>query len=211
MKQIEISIYRSLQPGGIKGRYGVPTVIPELTAHVPESRVVDLVNNQVLFHSVYGGFRDELSDSIIEFAKQNGATVGFKTTTKTVNGKTVEVIDESDEEFTRRMVAEGVISVAWLSTRLQELCDDPENAYELYLKSPERKPRAPKHLPKDLQAYIDSVAATGKLAELATKVSALVGRTLDPNDPVALGWAMKEHRDAALAKANADLLALAGK
>jgi hypothetical protein len=213
MAKFEIAVYKSLQPGGIKATYDVTDNLEADIAAAGADRVHRVFVKDLIYHSVLTSLRNELSEAVEEFAKANGTAFEWLTEKRTVNGKETTVIIEDNEDYVRRAVARGIVNIEWLQTKLQDLADDAENAFALFAKEPERKPRAPKKLPKDIQLAVEQYTTEGLLDNVAAALSAKLGRTVEAS-PEAVGWAIKEHKDkiaaAAAAQAAADLKSLIG-
>ena len=219
MSKFNIAIYKALTTGGLQGSYEVPGTLVEFvtaatvpaTATTPaisgEDKILRIATQNVIYHSVLGAIRGELSDAILDKSKADGREFPMLTEKRKTGaeGKEVDVIVESDEDYAKRAVASEVVSVEWLKNELQSLLDNDENAFAKFLQSPERKPKAPAKLPKELEAAIVAAIADGKSVAMAQVLSTKLGRTVDPTNVLDLGNAVKEVRAAAAKAAAADL------
>lgn len=206
MAKFELSVYKSIQPGGIKAAYNVPDTLQQVVDAIGEQRALAIIVKNVVYHSVLTALRSELSERIEAKTEQK-----WLTETKTVNGKEVQVVIEGDEDYTRRAVAANAVSVDTLTTDLQELADEPDNAFLEFAKEPERKPRAPRKMPKSIELMAQKYSDEGVITAVAAKLAEKLGRPVQA-DVENVGWAIKEHQDrlaaAALVQAKADLAGL---
>ena len=202
MSTFEVSVYKSLQPGGIKANYNVTDDLAADIAAAGEDRVHKVFVKDLMYHSVLTALRNELSEAVEEHAKTAGTPFEWLTELRTVNGKAVQTIVEDNEDYIKRAVASNIVDVNWLSTTLQDLCNDADNAFALFAKEPERKPRAAKKLPKDIVLIVEKYSADGVLPKVAEKLGTILGRPVVA-DADSVGWAIKEHRAKLAAEAEA--------
>jgi Glu-tRNA(Gln) amidotransferase subunit E-like FAD-binding protein len=162
------------------------------------------VVSQVLFHQLFG----DLRSGLVERVTKETTLKPLSHVEKDDKGKEKTVVDEKDAIFVNRAVAEGAVTKEQLRTWLQEMCDDGEYAFGEYLKS-ERRHAAPKKLSKEIEQLVAAAIADGTASARAAKLSKLLGRVVDSNDPLSLGNAIRDHRkqamEAALAAAKAEL------
>jgi hypothetical protein len=206
----EVSTYKKLVPGGIKGTYKTPDTLREIIDAIGEPRVLALVTNQVFHHNVKGFVRTQLSKKVEEATKQ-----AWKTETRTVDGKSKQVIIEDDEDYTSRAVASGLIDLATLTVMHQAVLDHPDAVFINHAKEDTRTPGGSLKLPKDVEAQATALVNEGYGEKLAKKLGKVLGRTVDGTNVIDLGRAIRDHRNAAMAAAKAksddDLKALIGK
>ena len=213
MQNVKLSVFDLAE-----ANYAVVSTLEEAVALTAggEVGVINRLNNQVLYHQVYGDVRSALVDRVEKEGLTTNAegvqVKGFKMKShveKDSKGKDVTVIDEKPEPFIRRAIAEGAVTKEQLAVWQQEICDHPEYAYSEYLKS-ERRHAAPKKLSKDIELAVAAAIANGTASAVADKLSGLLGRQVDGTNPQELGEAIRDHRRALLEKANAEAKAALG-
>lgn len=193
-------LYRSVRPGGIEVAVALPsdgltvkddfdTALAAVVEMVGPARVLRAFEQQIVYHGILGAVRSATSDALDDRATDEA---GKRIVEKDSKGKVVNV--EQDEPYAKRLVDTGQITVEELASVMADIVSDAEFAFAEFAKEPERKPRAPKKLPKDIQAFVAEWAKTG---ELATKVANLAAKGYTVSDPTNLdqvGWAVHAFR-----------------
>ena len=192
-----------LEIAGIEFTYEVPSSVDEALALATprpdgSNPVLDSCVNYVEYHKVFTTLRSQL----VAWIEKNveGARRARHTETND-KGKVVEVVDEKDVPFIKRVLADEELDVdeAMVGVALQELADNADNAFAKFLNT-ERRSAGPKKLPKDIQLAVDKAVESGKLNALAQRLSAVLGTDVEAT-PEAVGSAMHKHRKAQMDEA----------
>ena len=195
MKRIPIKVL------DLEANVDVPASMDEARALAPVAAdgndpLLNRVVSQVLFHQLFG----DLRSGLVERIQKETTLKPASHTEKDDKGREKTIVDEKDATFVARAVAEGAVTKAQLATWLQEMCDDNEYAFGEYLKS-ERRHAAPKKLSKEIEQLVAAAIADGTASAKAAKLSQILGRAVDPTDPLSLGNALRDHRKAVMEQA----------